>query len=133
MLSRYFLSAILISGFLWASCRQAPDSGNGGGTTPGSVGDSIPVRSSLYYFQRAQLDIHDNIIPGTIQGTGIYAFVDSTGMDILGKQNVFFIVDQGDTSYYHYEDNGDVSIYFWTRNFYQIYGNPQNPINEPLE
>jgi hypothetical protein len=39
---------------------------------------------------------------------------------MFGKSNVYLIVDNGDTSYYAYETNSDVSIYFENPGYYFI-------------
>lgn len=100
-----FAAAIFISG-----CKTATTD-PGGGNTINDIGDSIPRQFSNYSYAKSQLDKSDNIILGTTIAIGIPAFVDSMGMSILGKNNVYSVRDEGDTSYYAYEANNDVSIY----------------------
>src|SRR4051812_13977846 len=57
---------VCATAFLW-SCKTASgpnDNNNGGGTTPASIGDTIPGVNSLYIYDASQLDMNDVIIPG---------------------------------------------------------------------
>lgn len=99
-------AAISISG-----CKTATTNPGDGDTTVNNIGDSIPRQFSNYSYSRSQLDRSDHIILGTTIPVGLPAFVDSMGLSIFGKTNVYSVRDEGDTSYFVYESNNDVSIY----------------------
>jgi len=131
-MSRYSLIfVVLISTFLWSCKGSSTGPGNDGGTTPASVGDTIPRTGTVYNYEKGQLYTNDSVNIGTIVSFGINAQVNNTGISYQGKDNAYFIADEGDTVYCAYESNGDVSFYFLTPDYYQI-TDPQNPINEPL-
>lgn len=128
----HFFVLLFASGLFISGCKTATTDPGGGGTTINNIGDSIPNRFSNYSYSRSQLDKSDNIILGTTIATGLPAFVDSVGLTIFGKSNVYSVRDDGDTSYYAYEANNDVSIYLKTPGFLKNHSNLDLP-DEVLE
>jgi hypothetical protein len=114
-MSRFsFIFIILIAASLLSCKGSATGPGNNPTTTPTSVGDSIPRRTSYYIFEKALLNQIDSVEQPTIIDNR-FVPVDSTGLSFQGKNNVYFITgDENDSSYYFYENNGDVSVYFWS-------------------
>jgi hypothetical protein len=125
---------LILSVIFLSSCKDSTSGGGDtGGTTPASVGDVVPGKNTQYSFAKSQLDNSDHIIPGTTIVNGISAIVNDNGLSIEGKENTYFVFDDGDTAFYSFEKNGDVSVYFQNPNYYRIYGNPQAMYNEPLQ
>jgi hypothetical protein len=132
-MSRYSLIFTLIAAaFLWG-CKGSTTGPGNGGTTPASIGDSIPVLNTQYDLGNALTDSAGSILLSSINTFGFHAIVQHTGLSYQGKDNVYFIMDEQDSVYCAYESNGDVSFYYQTPDYYQIYGNPQTNVNEPLE
>jgi hypothetical protein len=130
-------AAILFSCFL-GSCKDPEGPGGGGnnnGTTPESIGDIVPGKTSSYMSTPQYLDTSGNIILSTI-GAPVESHVDSIGMTVLGKDNVFLIFSNDnfgtDSMYFAYEKNGNVSIYFFHPGYTHNYTH-FNYIDEPLE
>ncbi len=133
---RYILFAtILFSAAFFISCKDdpvTPGGGNNNGTTPASIGDSVPAVNSRYTFDKSQLNTNDEIIPGSIfPGKTVDVF--SNNIEYKGKTNAFVVVDELDSSVVMYEPNGDVSLYFVNPGYKQLYNHPGIEINEPLE
>lgn len=103
ILSLLFAAIIVIAG-----CKGSSTDPNNSNHT--NFGDSIPRKGSTYSYLKSYLDLNNNIIPGTIL-PGFSALNDSIGIKVFGKENAYLILDEGDSGYYSYETNGDVSTY----------------------
>jgi hypothetical protein len=116
-----------------AGCKGS-STGPGNTTTNMNIGDTIPRKLSNYSYFISQLDQSDSIILGS-QLTDNGVLVDSTGLTIFGKSNAYFIFDNGDTTYYAYEANSDVSMYLENPGYYFIYRPPAGiaPQDETLQ
>jgi hypothetical protein len=128
-------AAVLFSAAFFISCKDdpvAPGGGNNNGTTPASIGDSVPAVNSRYTYDKSQLTTADLIIPG-FPLPNFTADVFTNGTSFNGKTNAYLVVDEHDSAYYTYESNGDVSIYYVNPGYSRIYGHPGIETNEPLE
>lgn len=122
MLSRYsrILILLIVAGIFAPGCNGSGTDPNGN-TTHIDIGDTIPRKHSNYSYNKAQLDMSNTIIPGT-KMQGFFSIVDTTGFQVLGKSNVYFMLDDGDTSYYAYEPTSDVSVYLQNPGYTQNFG-----------
>ncbi len=109
---------IAIAGTLITGCKGAATDSNSNNNTKIDIGDSIPPLHSQYSFLKSQLDMSNNAIPGNTS-PGHSATVITTGLSLLGKNNVYYVNDDGDTSYYAYESNSDVSMYLQSPGYLQ--------------
>ena len=114
MLPRFshIFSLAVCAALIIAGCKNAPNdpNNNNNNTTHINIGDTVPAKGSTYIYNRSQLDINGNIIP-TTTSPGVSAQVDTVLQSVLGKNNVYHVNDDGDSAFFSYETNSDVSMY----------------------
>ena len=99
-----FSSILLTIAFLYAGCSST--------TSPGTTTVVVPKQGSIFIAYHSSKDSTGNIVsPDTERQT-----VANTGLTIYGKMNVVESIQSQDgvaldTVYFHYETNGDVSVY----------------------
>jgi hypothetical protein len=125
----HIFAMLAIASCLICGCKGATDSN--GNNTHINIGDSIPQQFSSYLYQTAQLDMSNNVIPGTLSPANHSAIVVSTGLTQFGKNNAYLVLYDGDTSYYAYEPSSDVSIYLQNPGYFQSF--PGYNIDETLQ
>lgn len=121
------IAALIISG-----CKSASTDSNNN-TVRINIGDTVPATGSGYKYNKSKLDRSGNIIPTTT--TLVTAITINSGQNILGKNNVYILDDDLDSTYYTYESNSDVSMYLVNPG-YNLINNPPpgvNPIDETLQ
>jgi hypothetical protein len=126
----HIFALLIVTGGLLGGCSGSPVGSNGNNVHI-DIGDSIPRLHSNYSFQKSQLDMSNNVIPGNTF-LGHFAIVNTTGLQIYGKNNVYFILDDADTCYYAYESNSDVSIYLQNPGYLQNH-TPYDNTDETLQ
>jgi hypothetical protein len=135
MLPRFYhvFVFVLIASAIISGCKSGTTEPNNTTTTHINIGDTVPTRGLNYYYLKSQLDAGNTIIPGTTIDR-FTAIVDTIGLSINGKNNVFLIADEGDTGYYSYETNSDVSVYLQNPGYYLIANPPLgvDPVNQTL-
>ncbi len=124
MLTRfsYILGLIFVASIAMTSCKTTP-SDPGNTITHIDIGDSIPNKFSVYSYNKWQLDAAGVVNSTTFQNYGSTQ-VDSIGLTFQGKSNVYLLRDQnpdagsfGDSAYFAYESNSDVSLYLQNPGF----------------
>ena len=93
---------LLMMFFLYAGCSST--------TSPGTTTVVVPKQGSIFIAYHSAKDSTGNIISSDTEKQT----VTMTGLTIYGKTNVIALVQNqnggtADTTYYHYEDNGDLS------------------------
>jgi len=122
---------LIAAGIIISGCKgSSTDSNNNNDTTHANIGDTIPGLHSQYFFQKSQLDLNNNIIPTVSRN--ISADVVDVGYPILGKNNTYAVFLDGDTNYFAYESNSDVSIYFYNPGYLKNFREGEQ-IDEPLQ
>ena len=121
----HIFALLIVAGAIIGGCKGSATDPNGNNNTHIDIGDSIPRLHSNYSYVKSQLDMSNNIIPGNTF-SGHIAFVNSTGLQIYGKNNVYFVLDDADTCYYAYESNSDVSIYLQNPGYLQNHSYGEN-------
>src|SRR5438132_878763 len=97
ILQRFIIFTVILSCICVIGCKEKPtEPSNGGGTTPASIGDSVPNANSLYFYQRSQLDNSDNVNKSTIIDS-LSAAVLATDVHFQGK-TAYVIQDQLDSA-----------------------------------
>ncbi len=101
-----YFSLFLVGIIAFAGCKSSSTSPNG------STAIVIPNAGSYFVSVNLQYDSTGALVESD---TSVETFL-QTGLSIHGKTNVVEVVDSSDgsvtdTTYYHYESNGDVSAY----------------------
>src|SRR5438874_136176 len=110
MLSRHSHILTFIIVLSIAGCKGAATDPNNNHNTITDIGIVTPHQHWSYTYSKWETDTSGNIKTGTLSGG--FALVDTVGLQILGKDKVYLVSDDGDTAYYSYESNSDVSVYF---------------------
>ncbi|MEI8134182.1 MAG: hypothetical protein WCH46_03765 [bacterium] len=118
-------SLIVLLGFFasFVACKKQPtEPGGTTGTTPASVGDSVPGFSSTYTYDKYQLDQNGDQVLGT-KLSNYHGQVEVTDTTVFGRNHAYLVHFQGDSTFFVYESNGDVSVYFFKSGFHVNFSN----------
>jgi hypothetical protein len=106
MTNRHFIQLFLLVcfGAFISGCSNSTST-----TTPPATNPNVsPKKGSSYLFTMYQTDSTGNKTGSTMSDT---ATIIGDSLSLLGRTNVYSIVDGGDTSYYRYTGNFDLETY----------------------
>ncbi len=101
------LLALVAVSVLLGSCSSSSSNSPTSGNT-GTGGNLIPKTGTTYTYDLYQTDSTGAKVPGT--DTTIIATVTASGIDYLGKHNVYQVNDGGTTNSFASEQNGDLDF-----------------------
>ncbi|HYM20194.1 MAG TPA: hypothetical protein VEW28_04225 [Candidatus Kapabacteria bacterium] len=98
--------AAIFSGIFSAGCKSSSSTPSG---PPDYGGNVFPKSGTTYNFHVYLTDSLGTKVPGS--DSDYVASVTQSGINYMGKSNVFQVSDAGANNYYTYEHNGDVDLY----------------------